>query len=310
MPPEEPQSLVAVRFDFDGTQLKCQAERVFPSQQFLRVSWYTTRGAVPTGYQPILGGLVFAHSSTVGSVTEYPDLHPTKRGDRFTWRDWAGSEGLMFAMVLPHGISLRYSRPLAIEVKRFEERIALFWLLYPTQNKRESVQIEWAFCHLHRDLDQEIEALNRQIFFASKRTSVADYDVALSFAGEDRAYVEQVADSLKRAGVNVFYDDFEQEKLWGTNLYDHLTEVYAKRARFTVMFISKSYADKRWTNFERQAAQARAYAESREYILPARFDDTELPGLLPTTGYVPLKEKSPSALAELIVKKLESSSSS
>jgi len=170
------------------------------------------------------------------------------------------------------------------------------------------VHIDWAFCPLHHDVDEEVEALNRQISFASKRESVADYDVALSFAGEDRVYVEQVANELKRAGVSVFYDDFEQDKLWGKNLYDHLTAVYAKRARFTVMFISRSYAAKRWTNFERQAVQARAYGESREYILPARFDDTELPGLLPTTAYVSLQEKPPSALAELIIKKLESSS--
>ena len=204
-------------------------------------------------------------------------------------------------------MSIQRPAPLPVEVKRFEDRIALFWLLYPRKDAAsESVQAEWAFCPLQRDVDEEIEALNRSIFFASKRNSITDYDVALSFAGEDRPYVEQVADALRRAGVSVFDDEFEQDKLWGVNLYEHLTDVYAKRARFTVMFISRWYAEKRWTNFERQAAQARAYAESREYILPARFDDTELPGLLPTTAYVSLREKPPSTLAELIIKKLGS----
>jgi len=307
MPPEEPSSVIAVRFDLEGTTLKCRAERAFPSKDFVRASWYTTSGATPTNYQPVLGGVVFAYAPSVSSVCEFPDIPPTKRGDRYSWRDWAEAGGLMFAMILPAGQSICDTQPLAVEAKRFEERIALFWLLYPTEGvARESVEVEWAFCELHRGVDEEVEALNRQISFARKRESATDYDVALSFAGEDRAYVEQVAKELSHSGVRVFYDDFERPTLWGTNLYDHLTAVYAKRARFTVMFISKSYADKRWTNFERQAAQARAYSESREYILPARFDDTDLPGLLPTTAYVSLKEMSPSELAGLVVRKLES----
>ena len=36
------------------------------------------------------------------------------------------------------------------------------------------------------------------------------YDVALSFAGADREYVEDVATFLKSFGVKVFYDKFEQ----------------------------------------------------------------------------------------------------
>lgn len=46
------------------------------------------------------------------------------------------------------------------------------------------------------------------------------YDVALSFAGEDREYVEEVAIVLKRFGVRVFYDKFEETELWGKNLFD------------------------------------------------------------------------------------------
>lgn len=35
------------------------------------------------------------------------------------------------------------------------------------------------------------------------------YDVCLSFAGEDRAYVEKVAAYLINQGVQVFYDKYE-----------------------------------------------------------------------------------------------------
>jgi hypothetical protein len=36
------------------------------------------------------------------------------------------------------------------------------------------------------------------------------YDVCLSFAGEDRAYVAKVAQRLKALGIRVFYDAFEE----------------------------------------------------------------------------------------------------
>ncbi len=36
----------------------------------------------------------------------------------------------------------------------------------------------------------------------------AQYEVALSFAGEQREYVEEVARVLQNRGVSVFYDEF------------------------------------------------------------------------------------------------------
>jgi len=131
-----------------------------------------------------------------------------------------------------------------------------------------------------------------------------EYDVALSFAGENRAYVEEVANSLRIKGIKVFYDLFEEANLWGKNLYEHLSEIYQSKARYTVMFISGFYNQKLWTNHERVSMQARAFQESREYILPARFDDTEIPGILKTVGYIDLKDKTPEELATLIQKKV------
>lgn len=131
-----------------------------------------------------------------------------------------------------------------------------------------------------------------------------EYDVAFSFAGEDREYVEKVADILRKTRVRVFYDRYEEAELWGKNLYEHLDQVYREKARFCVMFISEHYARKLWTSHERKSAQARAFADHMEYILPARFDDTEIPGLHRTIGYVDLREKSPEEFALLIQQKL------
>lgn len=131
-----------------------------------------------------------------------------------------------------------------------------------------------------------------------------NYDVALSFAGEDRSYVEMVAEQLTARGVSVFYDRYEQADLWGKDLYVRLIEVYRTKAQYTLIFISKHYKDKVWTNHERRAAQSRALEESHEYILPVRLDDTEIPGILPTVGYVDSRQSSPVQIAILTLQKL------
>ena len=84
-----------------------------------------------------------------------------------------------------------------------------------------------------------------------------EFDVALSFAGEQRSDVERVADYLKNAGLRVFYDAHEKASLWGKDLYVHLSDVYQNRARYCIIFASREYADKSWTGHERQNAQAR-----------------------------------------------------
>ena len=131
-----------------------------------------------------------------------------------------------------------------------------------------------------------------------------EYDVCLSFAGEDRTYVEAVAESLRLNGIRPFYDLYEEVKLWGKDLYQHLDDVYRHRARYCVLFISEAYAKKLWTKHELRSAQTRAFEEHEEYILPARFDDTDLPGVRSTVSYIDLRQKDPAQFAHLVVQKI------
>lgn len=131
-----------------------------------------------------------------------------------------------------------------------------------------------------------------------------EYDVAFSFAGEERDYVSRVAQVLLLNHVRVYYDDFELVNMWGKDLYVYLDEIYRKKARYCILFLSAHYAKKAWPNHERKSAQARAFASNQEYILPARFDSTEIPGVLPTVGYVNLANLLPEEFAEIILRKI------
>ncbi len=130
------------------------------------------------------------------------------------------------------------------------------------------------------------------------------FDVAISFAGTERESALKLAEIVRDAGYAVFYDDFFPEQLWGKNLAIFFDEIFRKKARFCVMFISKEYQQRVWTIHEARSAQARAVAEKGdEYILPIQVDEIELDGLLPTIGYVPIRigiDK----IAAILIKKL------
>jgi hypothetical protein len=95
------------------------------------------------------------------------------------------------------------------------------------------------------------------------------YDIAISFAGEQRPEAEAIANCLKAAGVKAFYDEYEQSTLWGKDLYEHLADVYQHKARYCLILISADYAAKVWTTHERRNAQARVLAQkSRSNLAP------------------------------------------
>jgi len=139
----------------------------------------------------------------------------------------------------------------------------------------------------------------------SLECSPSKYQVALSFAGEERSYAEQVAKHLKKRGIAVFYDDFEKANLWGKNLTEVLYEIYASSSAYVVMFISKSYVEKVWPSHERNSALSRMVKEKdKEYILPVRFDNSLVPGLPNDIHYLPANKHTEAELATLIEEKI------
>jgi hypothetical protein len=130
------------------------------------------------------------------------------------------------------------------------------------------------------------------------------YDVVISFAGEDRPSAQKIADFLIAKGFEVFYDEYLQDTLLGKNLYDHFAEIYSGARLHCIVLASAHYARKAWTTHERRSAQARALNEQGEYILPIRLDDTPIPGLLETVGYLDLRRLSIEKACEILLAKL------
>jgi hypothetical protein len=128
-----------------------------------------------------------------------------------------------------------------------------------------------------------------------------EYDVALSFAGEDKEVAEEFASLLSDKRITIFYDEYQVGALWGEDLVDHLVNIYSRKARYCVMFISQYYPLKKWTEAEQASVQELALRDANEYIIAIQLDNTLVPGISETPGYRDLRRHS----MESIVNSLE-----
>ncbi|GGK90814.1 toll/interleukin-1 receptor domain-containing protein [Mangrovihabitans endophyticus] len=71
------------------------------------------------------------------------------------------------------------------------------------------------------------------------------YDVAVSFAKEERPYIELLFAGLVRLGHPVFYDFNEQDRLLGSRCDDYLERAFLQQSRFVVVMPTITYGTRR-----------------------------------------------------------------
>jgi len=104
---------------------------------------------------------------------------------------------------------------------------------------------------------------------------VYEYDIALSFAEEDHNAALALKLALEAKGINkvYYYPDHAQET-WGKPLAKQLAIVYAQKARYAVVLLSKAYFTKGYTYIEFEAIQMRCQQDSDNvYMLPILIGD-------------------------------------
>ena len=131
------------------------------------------------------------------------------------------------------------------------------------------------------------------------------FDVAISFAGEDRATAEALAHRFRDKSLRVFYDMYYQSDLIGEDLAHLLAKIYGQASLFCMILISKHYPQKKWSKFELSHAQDRAIFHSSTYIIPVRLDSTDVDGISAVVGYIDLRHNTLDRTVELIAEKIQ-----
>lgn len=137
-----------------------------------------------------------------------------------------------------------------------------------------------------------------------------EYDVALSFAKEDRAIAEELANILSSRSMSILRDEYTPAEVWGKDLVNHLVNLYSRKAIYCLLLISQHYPLKRWTEEDRMAAQERALRDANEYILLLQLDHTEAAGISEAAGYIDLHQQSLQDIADRLEEKLANTSRS
>jgi hypothetical protein len=132
------------------------------------------------------------------------------------------------------------------------------------------------------------------------------FAVALSFPGEARPFVEQVAGQLEsRLGPHrYFYDENYQAQLARPSLDVLLQDIYGKRSKLVVVFIGSDYQKKEWCGIELRAIREIILQRGYERIMFVRLDDGEVEGVFKSDGYVDARRHDASEIAHFIMQRL------
>lgn len=126
-----------------------------------------------------------------------------------------------------------------------------------------------------------------------------DYDIAVSFAAEQRDYVERTVTAAQAMMLKVFYDRDMSNMWWGRNFIVEQRKVYKQRALHFVPFISTEYLARPYPRDEFFYAMLRIVEGEGRYILPVLVGEVVVPPELlhPYIGYLRAEEHTPEQLA-------------
>ena len=104
------------------------------------------------------------------------------------------------------------------------------------------------------------------------------YDIAVSYASEQRAYVERFVQRLRFHKLSVYYDRDAQRRMVGKILDQELHRIYIQESVCCVLFLSDAYAKKPVTRYESQIILSESIFRN-QYMYIFKFDQISLPGL-------------------------------
>ncbi len=103
-----------------------------------------------------------------------------------------------------------------------------------------------------------------------------EYDIAISFAGENRELAKHIARQLEDLDVPVFYDELFETNFLGKAWTKIFKEIFAEKSRYVVCLLDKHHAEKIWPTFEREHFAPRV---ADEHVIPIYLDDTKFVGI-------------------------------
>jgi tetratricopeptide (TPR) repeat protein len=135
------------------------------------------------------------------------------------------------------------------------------------------------------------------------------FAIALSFPGERRKYVEQVANALLPAfggepgKARIFYDAWHQSEIIGYASNRKLQKIYGTETDLIVPFYCQDYLNKEWCGVELRAIEELLFEQQYERVLPFRFDMVAIPSSFKADIFPVVSDRPAEDIAHLIAER-------
>jgi hypothetical protein len=103
-----------------------------------------------------------------------------------------------------------------------------------------------------------------------------EFDIALSFAGENRDLARIIASQLETLDCAVFFDELFEANFLGKTWSAKFKQIFQEQSRFVVCLLDHNHNTKIWPTFERECFAPRVPDEA---VIPVYLDDTVFVGI-------------------------------
>lgn len=128
-------------------------------------------------------------------------------------------------------------------------------------------------------------------------TSPAIGKVFISHASADKPFVDRLASDLAQRGISLWYDKLDLRI--GDSVPGKINEGLASSKYFIIVLSPRSVSS-RWVQEELNAALMRAVASSGTFLLPALYQDCDIPPLVKHRKYADFRNDYSMGLADIL----------
>jgi hypothetical protein len=187
-----------------------------------------------------------------------------------------------------------------------EEQLQEYALTLDIGRKFELHRTHWAVKDV--DLAEELIALNIRLpGFGDRSSQIIDinthhFEVAFSFPGDSRPLVAPIVQALDRRlkPHQLFYDFKYQSQLARPSLDILLQDIYRKRSKLIVVFLSGNYERKQWCGIEFRAIREIMMKQHFDQVMFIKVDDGPVNGVFSNDGYIDSRLFSAEQIADFI----------
>jgi RNA polymerase sigma factor (sigma-70 family) len=140
---------------------------------------------------------------------------------------------------------------------------------------------------------------------APEATRVGVWDVFLSYAMEDAAWVKVLVDHLQTRQLKVFDPYAAPTEFWGRSREEILNTILPAKCRAVLVVLSTAYSNSAFGDSELSSFTEAVETQSAAILLPVRLDESPVPDAVRLYATLDIRGISPDAVADTISVKLQ-----